>query len=211
MAFRNGAQFPHEGDFVIRPPRRDRQPAVRQQRPPHLSRRRSLVGKELQPLLAAHDVKLLTVAERQRTGIAIAPVDARRHGARHGQHFGADINADDVSPAAKPLLCNARHNTCAAGNIEHAIAGFQVEFCNGHFGKRAEEGSDNRSLIRLCEICLLHRIAGQRHGAVLRLGRVDARSGGGQRQAASVRGPFIGGLQMAACRPGHAPEPTVIL
>ncbi|WGR93975.1 hypothetical protein MTX20_06025 [Bradyrhizobium sp. ISRA435] len=123
VSLRDAAQLPHERDFIVRPPCGDRQPAALRQGPPHLRRRRRLIGKELQSLLAHHNLELLPVTQGQGSGIAFAPVDPGRHGSRNSKHVGTDIDADDVSGVTEPFSCYACHYSRSTGNIEDAIAG----------------------------------------------------------------------------------------
>src|SRR6185369_6967719 len=89
---------------------------------PHLRRRRRLVGKELQSLLAHNNLELFPGTQRQGTGIALAPVDPGCHGARNSKHVRTNIDADDVSGVTEPFSCYACNYSRSTGDIEDTIA-----------------------------------------------------------------------------------------
>jgi len=64
MPLRNTMKLQEEWYFVVRSPCGYGQPTVRCKRSPHLPRRRWLIGKELESLLADNNVELLTVLQR---------------------------------------------------------------------------------------------------------------------------------------------------
>jgi hypothetical protein len=101
----------------------------------------------LQSLLADHDIELLAVAERQGSGIAFAPIDVRRQGARNGEHIRAEVNSDHVASVTEPLACNARHYSSSAGDVEDTIIRRQPYLFDSHLGPRPEQRSDKPSLV----------------------------------------------------------------
>src|SRR6201998_2870971 len=123
MALRGATQLPHERDAVVRAPSGYGQPAALGQRAAHLLRSSEPVTKELEALLTYDDVELLCVVERQRAGIAFAPIDIRRHCARNRKHIRADIDADDVCGISKPFFRRARQYSRTASKVEDPVVG----------------------------------------------------------------------------------------
>ena len=91
----------------------------------HLPKRRQLVGKELEALLAQNCVKA-GIRQSQIEGTALEPFDRRAHGRRerpcHGDHSRVEVDPNDPSGRTDTLRSNTRHEAGAAGDVQHALA-----------------------------------------------------------------------------------------
>ena len=101
-----------------------RQPAA------HFSQCGALVRHELESQLTQHDVERV-VRQRDRFGAGFVPADRRasgRNGPRDGQHGRIQIQRGDRTARADALRREARDDTRAARNVEHAFAGTERRF-----------------------------------------------------------------------------------
>ena len=115
-------EFAEQRGLLVGAPGADGQPPAGVERAAQLARRGRPVGEELEPLLADDDVEPLAVAERERAGVALAPVDVGGDRPRDGEHGGAEVDAHDRAPLPHALLREPRDDARPAGDVEHAVA-----------------------------------------------------------------------------------------
>jgi hypothetical protein len=157
VSLRDVAKLAQDGEFLLGTPGAHPQAAVRRQRTAHLARCGRLVRKELQPLLADHDVELLAVEKRQGAGVAFAPIDLRRHPACHGEHGRTEIDAHHLPGARHALPREPGDDAGSAGDIENAVSGTKLEVVEHRFDPGPEQRAHERLLVDFGEARLGER------------------------------------------------------
>jgi len=115
---------------------------------PHLPECSEFVWHELEPQLAQDDVERL-IRQRHRLGTRLVPLDrntGRRDRVGNRQHAGIEVEPSDGPGCADTLCREPRHDTRAAGNIQHTLTrakrgDLDEVGCQG----RAKAGTKNRS------------------------------------------------------------------
>ena len=92
----------------------------------HLAQCALPVGEELEAHLAEHDVERHG-PERERFGARLVPLDRTAAGrvASDLEHARVDVDADD-GVIADSFGGEPGHDTCAAGDVEHLLAGSKL-------------------------------------------------------------------------------------
>jgi hypothetical protein len=149
VPLRDLAQRQRQRAFVVGAPGADGKPAAGDERAPQLRRRGRAVGHELQPLLAGDDVEALALGQRQRDGVALAPVDIGRHLARDGEHRRAEVDAHHRAGGTDALPRQPRDDAGAARDVEHALASGRRQLVDHRLGERPEQRADEGLLVDL--------------------------------------------------------------
>src|SRR5690242_13907915 len=102
MLFRDAPQLAQYRKLLVRTPRTDTEAAAFHQGAMHLASCGSLVGDELEPLLAQDDIEALAIVKRQGSGVALPPIDRRNQPPCDGEHVGIEVDAND-----RPGRCEA--------------------------------------------------------------------------------------------------------
>jgi hypothetical protein len=108
-------------------------------------------------------VELLACVQGQRAGVAVAPVYDRCQAARYGEHVRTDVDADNASRLAEPLLGNAGNYSGTARDIQNPIARRQRDRIEGQLCPRTKKGPNQPALVHLREARLAHRVVWQCH------------------------------------------------
>jgi hypothetical protein len=85
----------------------------------HFPHRRSAIREILQPLLAQHHIEAVGF-EWQLSHAPLVPLNLRV-AASDAQHAFVDVDSRYIAELAADQIDTTRYDTCAAGNIEHAI------------------------------------------------------------------------------------------
>jgi hypothetical protein len=122
LALADGIQIPEERRLGEPDPRGDREAAGGHEHATTLARRGRPVLEEVEALLAEDGIEPLVCGNGQRRRVALPPVDRRRDRAGDREHRRAHVDADDAPPRADAVGRDPRHDSRAAGDVEHALA-----------------------------------------------------------------------------------------
>jgi hypothetical protein len=116
--------------FLNAAPHHHCEPAFCSQNPAHFAYSSRPVSEERETELAIGNIER-AIRKRQPVGTGLPPLHRSGvifglEGTRDIQHAGIEVYASDHTASSNPRRCDARHNSCAASDVDYAVIRFGV-------------------------------------------------------------------------------------